>query len=104
MSEQRLNEFPQGTFSAFSTAKMSHFLPVRKTLNQETLAIFFGADANNVRMTSTGLSLRLPGTASIRATYGDIIVHSPNGKYKVIDPDYYAENFNSPLPDFAQPR
>lgn len=97
MSDQLLNEFPQGAFSAFSTAKMSHFLPVRRDLQEDTLRAFFGADASNVRRTDEGLSLRLPGAASIRAQYGEIIVRFTNGKYKVVTVDYYHKNFNDPL-------
>ncbi len=99
MSEQLLNDFPQGAFSAFSTAKMSHFLPVRPALDEHSLQSFFGADASNVRRTESGLSLRLPDAPPVRAKFGEIIVHSTNGKYKVIDQEYYHNNFNDPLPD-----
>ncbi|WP_243681348.1 hypothetical protein [Lacticaseibacillus manihotivorans] len=40
MSESSLSEFPQGAFSAFSTAKMSHFLPIRPNLDPEVLRSF----------------------------------------------------------------
>ena len=97
MSEYSLSEFPQGAFSAFSTAKMSHFLPIRPNLDPEVLRAFFGADAANIRQTATGLTLRTPDASPLRAKNGEIIARFTNGKYKVMDVDYYRKNFNDPL-------
>lgn len=97
MSESSLSEFPQGAFSAFSTAKMSYFLPIRPNLEPAVLQAFFGADATNVRQSATGITLRTPDASPLRAKNGEIIAKFTNGKYKVIDVDYYHKNFNDPL-------
>ncbi|WP_390409074.1 hypothetical protein [Lacticaseibacillus jixiensis] len=97
MSDRTLNDFPQGAFTAFSTATMTYFLPVRPDLDDHTLVTFFGADAKNVRQSATGLTLRLPDAPPVRAKQGQIIARFKNGKYKVIDVDYYHKNFNDPL-------
>ncbi|WP_407891593.1 hypothetical protein [Lacticaseibacillus sp. N501-2] len=97
MSVSQLSEFPQGPFSAFSIAKMSHFLPIRPDLDPEVLQTFFGPDAANVRQSEAGITLRLPDASPLRAKNGEIIARFTNGKYKVIDVDYYRKNFNDPL-------
>lgn len=97
MSEVNVSEFPKGVFSAFSTAKMSHFLLIQPEFEAGTLEAFFGPDAANVRHNESGLTLRLPDASPLRAKNGEIIARFTNGKYKVIDADYYHKNFNDPL-------
>ncbi|MCI1987013.1 MAG: hypothetical protein LKJ69_12115 [Lactobacillus sp.] len=97
MSDRTLTDFPQGAFTAFSTAQMTYFLPVHPGLDDRALAVFFGADTPNVRRTKTGLSLRLPNAPAVQADNGELIAKFTNGKYKVINTDYYHKNFNDPL-------
>ncbi|WP_179396144.1 hypothetical protein [Lacticaseibacillus absianus] len=100
MSESTPTEFPKGEFAAFSTAKMSYFLPVRDDITREVVDAFFGADAKFVALTPVpAVEIHIPHTESQIATPGNLIAKFVNGKYKVIDADYYHKNFNAPLTD-----
>ncbi|MFD1484986.1 hypothetical protein ACFQ5J_07065 [Lacticaseibacillus baoqingensis] len=97
MSDRTLADFPQGAFTAFSIAQMTYFLPVHPGLDDHSLTSFFREDTPNIRRTKNGLSLRLPNAPAVQAHNGQIIARFTNGKYKVIDTDYYHKNFNDPL-------
>ncbi|MFD1429145.1 MULTISPECIES: hypothetical protein [Lacticaseibacillus] len=95
-----LASFPSGEFAAFSTAKMSYFLPMRADMTRSEIEQFFGEDAKFVALTPMPtVELHLPDTKVQIAHPGDIIAHFINGKYKVISEEYYNKNFNAPIVD-----
>lgn len=97
------SKLPDGPFAAFSTAKMSYFLPITAKTDQSELDAFFGQDTSHVHLTqgSTGpmVTLEFPGSKPQVAYTGNIIVGFTNGKYKVIDETYYHQNFYDPIVD-----
>lgn len=99
MADTVLSDFPTGMFAAFSTAKMSYFLPVRDQMAPATVAAFFGDDLPNLTQNGSVLQLKLAGGGTLTAHSGDIIAKFKNGKYKVIDETYYEKNFNAPITD-----
>ncbi|WP_125706171.1 hypothetical protein [Lacticaseibacillus daqingensis] len=95
--------FPTGEFAAFSTAKMSYFLPVQNDITRATVDAFFGDDAKFVALTPMpAVEIHIPHTEAQIATPGNLIAKFANGKYKVIDEAYYRKNFNDPLTDQDQ--
>lgn len=93
-------EFPTGEFTAFSTAKMSHFLLVQPGVPAATLSQFFGENAQYVTQAASGtLTLQLPGSPLLVGKVGDLFGRFANEKFKVISADYYHHNFNDPLTD-----
>lgn len=100
MPESTRPTFPQGEFAAFSTAKMSHFLMLSTTLRDADISQFFGDDEQYVSRGANGtLTLQLPDQPLIVGKSGELFARFVNGKYKVIDADYYFKNFNAPLAD-----
>ncbi|WP_262315910.1 hypothetical protein [Lacticaseibacillus parakribbianus] len=94
------SKFPGGEFAAFSTAKMSYFLPVRENIDRAAIDTFFGSDAKFVALTPLpSVELHVPNSDAQIATPGDLIAKFANGKYKVMNETYYHKNFNDPITD-----
>jgi len=95
--------FPNGEFAAFSTAKMSFFLPYTEQTSPADLNQFFGPDILHISITNNhDLEIALPDSEIQLAHFGQIVAKFTNGKYKVIDADYYYKNFNAPIVDEHQ--
>lgn len=91
---------PKGEFAAFSTAKMTHFLPYSHDTNTKDLKGFFGDNFQYLTKTPIGrLKIEIPNTEPLIVQYGEIIARFANGKFKVIDSTYFHKNFNDPLVD-----
>ncbi|KRO16262.1 hypothetical protein [Lacticaseibacillus saniviri] len=100
MADTPLTGFPEGEFAAFSTAKMSFFLPYTENTTPADLNQFFDRDIIHVTITpDKQLEIALPDSEIQLASYGQILSKFTNGKYKVIDADYYHKNFNDPIVD-----
>lgn len=99
MSTDPLQGFPKNEFAAFSTAKMSHFLPYSAATTPEMIKSFFGddfgkkADIINHQLVILGSE----GWAPVETN--QIIARFANDKYKVMGVEYYQRNFNAPLTD-----
>jgi len=97
------NGFPNGEFAAFSTAQMSYFLPYTPNTSPADLNQFFGQDILHVTITpNNDLEIALPDSEILLAHYDQLVAKFTNGKYKVIDADYYHKNFNDPIVDDRQ--
>ncbi len=95
-----LQGFPKGEFAAFSTAKMTHFLPYSQETSTDDLKGFFGANYQDLTKTPIGrLKIDIPNTEQLIVQYGEIIARFTNGKFKIIDSTYFHKNFNDPLVD-----
>ena len=95
-----LQGFPKGEFAAFSTAKMTHFLPYSQETSTDDLKGFFGANYQYLTKTPIGrLKIDIPNTEQLIVQYGEIIARFTNGKFKIIVSTYFHKNFNDPLVD-----
>lgn len=99
MTNRQFAKFPKETFTAFSTAKLSHFLAYDEETTPATIRHFFGEDFNQLaKFEHDQLSIMEKGQW-IKVLPEHIVVRFTNGKYKVIDADYYWHNFNAPMVD-----
>ena len=99
MDVNQLANFPTTEFTAFSTAKMSYFLPYTVKTTQETIRDFFGADFGKKADIINDQLVVLGSEGWSPVQKGKIIAKFVNNKYKVIDVDYYRHNFNDPIID-----
>ena len=69
-----LEGFPKGEFAAFSTAKMTHFLPYSQGTTTKDLKGFFGDNFQYLTKTPIGrLKIEIPNTEPLIVQYGEII-------------------------------
>lgn len=99
MEVNELANFPTTEFAAFSTAKMTYFLPYTAKTSKETIEQFFGEDFGKKADIINHQLVVLGSEGSSPVQEGRIIAKFTNNKYKVIDVNYYRRNFNDPIID-----
>ncbi|WP_125604505.1 hypothetical protein [Lapidilactobacillus bayanensis] len=99
MEKNELPDFPTTEFAAFSTAKMSYFLPYTSITKMEQIQIFFGEDFGKKADIINNQLVVLGSEGWEPVQKGSIIAKFTNNKYKIIDVDYYHRDFNDPIID-----
>ncbi|HJE15359.1 MAG TPA: hypothetical protein K8W17_04700 [Lapidilactobacillus dextrinicus] len=99
MEKNELPDFPTTEFAAFSTAKMSYFLPYTSLTTVEQIKTFFGEDFGKKADVVNDQLVVLGSEGWEPVQKGLIIAKFTNNKYKIIDVDYYRRDFNDPIID-----